>query len=177
MSIPSALVHFAIQSSWNFAPCVNHSNSIRAEVVGLGGISAPNRSLEAIRNACCLQFTPFLLAVTAEVGQITPGKRPLLQTFAQAGLQIPVAMQTSRYRSRIYEWFGVRCELASVFATGFCARVGVFAALALGRRLFRSRSALGLPGVCAASERSMRDSNALSARSRASGLRMKRWET
>jgi hypothetical protein len=43
--------------------------------VGLGSITAPNRSLEAIRNACFLQFAPFLLAVTAEVGQITLGKR------------------------------------------------------------------------------------------------------
>jgi hypothetical protein len=29
---------------------------------------------------------------------------------------------TSRYRSRIYEWFRARYELAPVFAMGFCAR-------------------------------------------------------
>jgi hypothetical protein len=50
---------------------------------------------------------------------------------------------TSRYRSRIYEWFRARYELAPVFATGFCAQVSALQLWLLGADCF-ALSAAGL---------------------------------
>jgi hypothetical protein len=56
---------------------------------------------------------------------------------------------TDRESSRIYEWFGVRCELASVVATGFCGWVSVLQPWLSGVVCF----AIEAPLVCPACAR------------------------
>jgi hypothetical protein len=63
---------------------------------------------------------------------------------------------TSRYRSRIYEWFRARYELAPVFATGFCARVSVLQLWLSGADCF----ALSAAGAGQAGEDGCRSSSA-----------------